>query len=178
MKSVRIFISSVQKEFTVERAALRDYLRRDALMRRFFEVFLFEELPAADRQAGTAYLDEPLYLTQYIERMGTGTGDMIRRCREAGLKGPEFRIEDGFRLTIWRKKDHSGETKMSGEKLPGMLGKIVRIISGNPDITIPEIARQLRRTERTIERQITQLKADEIIGRIGPKKGGHWEVLR
>jgi hypothetical protein len=29
---------------------------------------------------------EPLYLTRYIERMGTGTGDMIRRCREAGLQ--------------------------------------------------------------------------------------------
>lgn len=27
-------------------------------------------------------LAEPLYLTQYIERLGTGTGDMIRRCRE------------------------------------------------------------------------------------------------
>lgn len=32
-------------------------------------------------------LAEPLYLTRYIERMGTGTRDMIRRCREAGLGG-------------------------------------------------------------------------------------------
>jgi len=39
---VRIFISSVQKEFAGERAALRDYLRGDALMRRFFE-----DVPAA-----------------------------------------------------------------------------------------------------------------------------------
>lgn len=41
MKPVRIFISSVQTEFAEERAALRDYLRGDALMRRFFEVFVF-----------------------------------------------------------------------------------------------------------------------------------------
>ena len=43
MKPIRIFISSVQTEFAVERRALRDYLRNDPLMRRFFEPFLFEE---------------------------------------------------------------------------------------------------------------------------------------
>ena len=43
MTPLRIFISSVQTEFAQERAALRDYLRGDPLMRRFFEVFLFEE---------------------------------------------------------------------------------------------------------------------------------------
>ena len=45
-------------------------------------------------------LAEPLYLTQYIERLGTGTGDMIRRCREAGLPEPVFSLEDGFRLSL------------------------------------------------------------------------------
>lgn len=46
MKTIRIFISGVQKEFVEERAALRDYLRGDPLFRRFFEVFLFEDVPA------------------------------------------------------------------------------------------------------------------------------------
>lgn len=49
MTPIRLFISSVQKEFAAERAALRDYLRGDALMRRFFEAFLFEDVPAANR---------------------------------------------------------------------------------------------------------------------------------
>ena len=48
-------------------------------------------------------LAEPLYLTKYIERMGTGTGDMIRRCREVGLPVPKFSVSDGFVTTIWRK---------------------------------------------------------------------------
>ena len=48
MKALRIFISSVQKEFAEERAALRDYLRGDALLRRFFTPFLFEETPASE----------------------------------------------------------------------------------------------------------------------------------
>ena len=50
MNPIRIFISSVQREFTQEREALRDYLRGDPLMRRFFDVFLFEDVPASDRR--------------------------------------------------------------------------------------------------------------------------------
>jgi len=33
---------------------------------------------------------EPLSLSKYIERMGTGIHDMIERCRETGLPEPEF----------------------------------------------------------------------------------------
>jgi hypothetical protein len=58
MKPLRIFISSVQKEFSAERIVLRDWLRNDALMHRFFEPFLFEDVPAADRRADEVYLDE------------------------------------------------------------------------------------------------------------------------
>ena len=50
MIPIRIFISSVQREFAREREHLRDYLRGDPLMRRFFEVFLFEDVPASDRR--------------------------------------------------------------------------------------------------------------------------------
>ncbi|OKY73995.1 MAG: hypothetical protein BM485_16215 [Desulfobulbaceae bacterium DB1] len=46
---------------------------------------------------------EPLYLTRYIERMGTGIHDMIERCREAGLAEPEFKLTDGFVSVIRRK---------------------------------------------------------------------------
>ena len=46
---------------------------------------------------------EPLYLAHYIERAGTGTLDMIRLCREAGLPEPEFRSEgERFVTIVWR----------------------------------------------------------------------------
>jgi len=37
---------------------------------------------------GNPLLAESLYLTKYIERMGTGTGDMIEHCKNAGLPEP------------------------------------------------------------------------------------------
>ncbi len=74
MTPIRLFISSVQKEFADERAALRDYLRGDALMRRFFEVFLFEDVPAADRRTDDLYLDEVRRCDIYVGLFGNDYG--------------------------------------------------------------------------------------------------------
>ncbi len=70
MKPLRLFISSVQKELSEERAVLHAYLRDDPLLRRFFETFLFEELPAADRRADDVYLDEVARCDVYIGLFG------------------------------------------------------------------------------------------------------------
>lgn len=74
MTPIRVFISSVQREFAEERAALRDYLRGDALMRRFFDVFLFEDVPAADRRPDELYLDEVRRCDIYVGLFGDSYG--------------------------------------------------------------------------------------------------------
>ena len=48
---VRVFISSVQKEFSEERKALVKYIREDVLLCKFFQPFIFEELPAINLSA-------------------------------------------------------------------------------------------------------------------------------
>ena len=47
-------------------------------------------------------LAEAMYLAGYIERMGTGTCDMIKLCEDNGLKTPTFCEEDSFRISIKR----------------------------------------------------------------------------
>ena len=74
MNRIRIFISSVQREFAEERKALRDYLRGDPLMRRFFDVFLFEDVPALDRRPDAVYLDEVEQSDVYWGYSATTTG--------------------------------------------------------------------------------------------------------
>ena len=74
MNPIRIFISSVQTEFAQERAALRDYLRGDPLMRRFFDVFLFEDVPASDRRPDSLYLDEVEQSDIYVGLFGDAYG--------------------------------------------------------------------------------------------------------
>ena len=47
-------------------------------------------------------LAEPLYLAGYIERMGTGTSDMVRKSIAAGLAVPEFIQAEDFRSIMYR----------------------------------------------------------------------------
>jgi len=54
-------------------------------------------------------LAEPMYLSGYIERLGTGTPDMIRVAADAGLKEPQFIQEDIFKVIIWRKEVNTGQ---------------------------------------------------------------------
>ena len=74
MTPTRIFISGVQREFARERAQLRDYLRCDPLMRRFFEVSLFEDVQAPDRRADEALLDEVERSEIYVGLFGKHYG--------------------------------------------------------------------------------------------------------
>lgn len=66
----RIFISSVQKELAAERQALRDYVRSDKLLSQYFEVFLFEDRPATDREAGEVFLAEVERAAIYVGLFG------------------------------------------------------------------------------------------------------------
>jgi len=74
-RKLRIFISSVQKEFAEERASLRDYLRGDPLFRRFCDVFLFEDVPAQDRRPDELYLDEVERCDIYLGLFGNEYGN-------------------------------------------------------------------------------------------------------
>ena len=71
----RVFISSVQDEFTAERRGLKEYLTTDALLREYVEdVFLFEDIPAARRKPGDVYLhaveDADIFIGIYGCRYG------------------------------------------------------------------------------------------------------------
>jgi ATP-dependent DNA helicase RecG len=74
---LKIFISSVQKELAEERRAVADFIRNDPLLRRFFDVFLFEELPASDSRADAVYIAEVERAAVYVALFGNeyGGGD-------------------------------------------------------------------------------------------------------
>src|SRR5713101_1987338 len=71
MTRLKIFISSVQKEFTRHLLDLKAFLLGDAVLRRFIsEVFLFEEIPAKDRRADQVYLEEVEHCDIYLGIFG------------------------------------------------------------------------------------------------------------
>ena len=189
---------------------------------------------------GNPLLAESMYLLRYIEKMGTGTVDMIRRCAEAGLPEPEFEVGAGFVTRIWRpgeatrksgsdrdttrerrncsrqaaqeageatpsttrKQPESGRIyKKTARKQPGPRGfppensqspdafagelpesasvadRILSLLRRKPAASRRKIAATLDTTESTIRYQMDMLRAAGKIERVGPNKGGHWNVL-
>ena len=74
MTRFRVFVSSVQSEFAAERQALKDYFREDPLLQRFFELFLFEDVPASDWRLDDVYLREVDKSDLYVGLLGWGYG--------------------------------------------------------------------------------------------------------
>ncbi len=74
MATTSIFISSVQKELGEERRAVKAFVEGDALLRRYFTAFLFEDLPAADRRADEVYLDAVDRCAIYVGLFGADYG--------------------------------------------------------------------------------------------------------
>lgn len=77
---LKIFISSVQKEFAHVRRDLKAFLLGDAVLQRFVaEVFLFEDLPARGQRADEVYLAEVERCDIYLGILGY----------EYGYEGPD-----------------------------------------------------------------------------------------
>ena len=51
-------------------------------------------------------------------------------------------------------------------------------MTGNPSITTQELAESVGLSIKGIEKAIRLLKKEGQLQRIGPDKGGHWEVVK
>jgi predicted HTH transcriptional regulator len=75
-------------------------------------------------------------------------------------------------------KDVGDNVGKENIKLSKTQEKIIMEISKNNNITQKELAKILKVTERTIQRNTVILQEKGFIKRIGPAFGGHWEVIR
>ena len=55
---------------------------------------------------------------------------------------------------------------------------IIEAIIANPNVTIPILQEMTRLSRNGIKKALNRLKAQGIIRRVGPDKGGHWELLQ
>lgn len=53
----------------------------------------------------------------------------------------------------------------------------MELLKQNKNITTDELANLLDISRRAVAKQIASLKEKGKISRVGPDKGGHWEVL-
>ena len=116
-------------------------------------------------------LARSLYLTQYIEEMGTGTLDMIRRCGDAGLREPEFTDSGGFKITIWR-ATYPKQPESQPKSLPGDLkSKVIHLLADGA-MSRSELSKKLGQKKPTghLYNVIRDLLDDQMIEYTLPDK--------
>ena len=74
MQRKKVFISSVQSEFAAERQMLFKYLTSDVLLGKFFEPFVFENMPAIAVTPTMVFLQEIEHCDIYIGLFGEKYG--------------------------------------------------------------------------------------------------------
>ncbi|MDD5584779.1 MAG: DUF4062 domain-containing protein [Candidatus Omnitrophica bacterium] len=76
MEKYKIFISGVQKELKEERRMIKSFILSDVLLSEYFDVFLFEDVPAKSKPAESVYLEKVRESDIYIGMLGQQYGSV------------------------------------------------------------------------------------------------------
>jgi len=103
----------------------------------------------------------------------SGLGSGIKRALEAWSKISfnDDRESGYFTVTIYR-SPLLGSDKSSDKSSD----KVLKLLKEYPTITAKDIARQIGISQRAVEKQISKLKKEGLLSRIGHRKGGAWKV--
>ena len=130
-----------------------------------------------------------LLRADYIEKMGTGINRIKKALKEANCPEPQFEYDTFFTLGFPRSislvlpEKSVGEnvgktTQQTREKTSEKTSeKIIKLLKTRENYTISELSKKVGVTTRSIERNLSNLQTSGKIKRIGPDKGGHWEVI-
>lgn len=110
------------------------------------------------------------YRRGIIETWGQGTLKMAAWSEEAGLPKPEILEIPGAVVVRFR-------ANATGKALGKTHDAVLALLAAEPSLTIPELAQRIGKGPRATERIIRILREAGKLKRIGPAKGGDWEVI-
>ena len=87
-------------------------------------------------------------------------------------------IDSAINQTIAPDKNEPQQEECVPKKNLKTRDKILLLIAENKHITAKALAQRVCVTEKAIEKQLANLKAEGIIKRQGCNKGGHWLIIK
>jgi len=144
-----------------------------------------------------ALIANAFFRAGYIEAWGRGIEKIHRECREHDIPPPvfdygmsglmlTFRANTQHLLAIWGER---GVKRLLGEKVGEEVGEkvgealtsnqrqILTLLRENPRMAAREVVQHIGISSRKVEQNIAKLKALTLLKRIGPAKGGYWQVI-
>ena len=111
------------------------------------------------------------------ENAGSGFDKMFSGWKSYYEIEPEVASDiDHYKITFPLEKDVIPE-KVSEKTSEKTSEKILHEVQKNQHVTIAELSEIIGVTPRSIERNIQKLQGEGMLKRVGPDKGGHWEVI-
>ena len=108
------------------------------------------------------------YRRGIIATWGRGTLKIARLMRAAGHGPPTVSLREGAVVaTFGLSVETTGITPAA----------VLRLLADDPSLSVPQLAAHLEKSELTIHRAIRSLRESGRLVRIGPDKGGHWQVI-
>jgi len=172
-------------------------IHRDYLVNATIRVFIFDNrieiispgnlpnnLTVEKIRSGISNIRNPI-LVSYVAKgllpyRGLGSG--IKRALD---NWPDIDFTDDwegslFTATVYRKEmDELAESGISIDKSSEKSSeKILSLLKSDPKLAAGDIAKMIGITQRAVEKQIAKLREEGRIRRIGPDKGGRWEVAQ
>jgi predicted HTH transcriptional regulator len=76
-----------------------------------------------------------------------------------------------------REDEHEAREKAREKTREKTREKLIYALQENPTLTAEELAVLLSITPKGVEWQLSRLKSEGVLRRVGPAKGGHWQVV-
>ncbi len=144
------------------------------------------------RSAILLALSDLFFRLHKVERIGMGIQKMKESMFSAGLRMPEFQPHDFFKAIFYRSADFSlnlepdranqdlvSNKPMGSEKSSEKSSeKILAYLTKYRAASAREIAAAIGLSQRAVEKRLAKLKANGILLRMGPDKGGHWLIVK
>lgn len=122
------------------------------------------------------------YLAGFIESWGRGF-DKIKEAFEAeGLELPVYENSCGCVVATIKREKYSKMMGNNGEETrkttrESTRESILKLLEDEPNITMKVISEKLGITPKGVEWQITRLKKEGVIARVGGRASGSWKVI-
>ena len=120
-------------------------------------------------------ISEALFLASYIDKVGTGTLDVISKCLEAGLPEPEFlQNGDQFTVRIWR--DWLTPAQMDQLGLSERQRMAISFVRQSGKITNAAYQRLTETTRPTAKRDLEELVKSGLFVLTGSGRGATYRL--
>ena len=124
---------------------------------------------------------ETMFRSRDIERWGSGIKRIHDECTENGIKVEFIRRKTGFVVLFNRPAwiEESDINEKTTQKTTQKTGhRILNALLASPEMSMRELAEDIGISVDGIKYHLRRLQKSGKLRRIGPDKGGHWEVQK